>query len=1231
MPTQPVGVPGGVGMPGGAGMMPPMMSMPMPPGMPGFDMSNMPLPMPVGGMGMPPMPVGMGMPPMPMGMPPMPMPMPPTAGMGMPPGMPAFPPGMSFAAAAAAAPTPVPSDGGGGVGVVGPPSSDPSSALSPSGAFRLHGDAALPLGKPDEVVMAQAGHSVNTKRAHKGEVPGRMRGHHEWGEMEVVPVRSNSVMGVPVGPYGHLGVGDDGDDDGGDGDSDGDADASSDEEKKSDSASECSSYMNKEFKPRSTLISSFANSKFVGGYERSKLLKSHLSKPKISVQKLRRYLRWINLLKVWPNKLDLGSIHIDLCNGLFLCRLMAKLVPGTEFKNLHKRPLSRKPAVSNIEQALSVIWRGGRVNNSRVPNALDIYGGHTEKITVLLSEVFEVYVMKKLRREATTSMMQWYNIVLKQYRRALPLDAMNSKVEVPFDGIHKEVETVNAGFGQLCNSFSNGVSLFCVLFHFCGPSEIKIKGNSNSSVKIDPGLIYRHPKSVSEYRQNVSHLFKIFAALNIDMYWTVDEFINFQDTDFYLLQLFKVYCKFVDARCALPPATKDAAGITADRNGDPVVVNLRFADDDPGTYRTVKNRAVDRDVVVGDGGGQTVVAPPVCMDDRAVNPHLPAGLVAGMKFENPRSTVEEMVVRGREVEHDDGIFVKKDNRRASFFKLSAASQFVMARTPVENQIYMDEPAAGTSLSIATMRGREEDAMADIESRINRLHMEKKELDFDLAVKEKELTDLYVQLELQASVLPDEIYDAKLQELEDKRFDLEEEKDRTDATFQADLTALRATPNKESNPVTTTTTTTTTTTKHSNTGPKSPTLRRTPSKKEKEEDDERKRSMESGWIKQTGNSNATHNVSMKKKQRESEAKIAKTMSRKNGQAFSPFKDKVEEEQHVKDFANFGERMRSIQKQYISKKQYLIKSRLEVLRGSRPSKLNKGLQNARLDSGSADLHEVMATVRAEELRRMHSEEERRYKALESVWDTKDKKLSTPFVEDGTVGADGEETGDRGSLSNKERENVEIRNRLVREQSREENVNQLHMQQQRELEALKDQQMREREAQISQQRMAAQRQQQINFAAKKSESGVLERLQAASSADAFVSGGGDVGPDINSDDFMWLQTSRVLKIKERNSERSFEFRVCSGSEVCPGDKSRSDSWCLVWGNGGGVSGFVSMVDISDIKQSHNDPSMFTIALKPRNPQAVCNSGGLQLVCIRCNSLHECSAYKAGLLSMV
>ncbi len=146
------------------------------------------------------------------------------------------------------------------------------------------------------------------------------------------------------------------------------------------------------------------------------------------------------------------------------------------------------------------------------------------------------------------------------------------------------------------------------------------------------------------------------------------------------------------------------------------------------------------------------------------------------------------------------------------------------------------------------------------------------------------------------------------------------------------------------------------------------------------------------------------------------------------------------------------------------------------------------------------------------------------------------------------------------------------------------------------------------------------------------VMERLQGPLNTPQLVSTPSTSGPkaEISGGALSWLQTPRTLTIKERNSERQFEFRVADGQEITPNDPVRSRSYALIWG-ARGIGGFISACDIADVRQSSADPSTFTITLKPRNPQAVCNSGGLQVIVIRTNSFAECTSYRTALNSWI
>ncbi|KAH8070054.1 Calponin homology (CH) domain containing protein [Aureococcus anophagefferens] len=122
----------------------------------------------------------------------------------------------------------------------------------------------------------------------------------------------------------------------------------------------------------------------IGGYTRSELTKTKLRTPKVSVRKLAQYVRWIDASGVWPNPLTVDRVHGELRNGLLLCRLMQRLVPGTTYSRLHHKPRSKAVCIANIEQALGIY---------------DCCEKKPDRANVLLREIFDVYVFRELKRK----------------------------------------------------------------------------------------------------------------------------------------------------------------------------------------------------------------------------------------------------------------------------------------------------------------------------------------------------------------------------------------------------------------------------------------------------------------------------------------------------------------------------------------------------------------------------------------------------------------------------------------------------------------------------------------------------------------------------------------------------------------------------------------------------------------------------------------------------------------
>lgn len=925
-----------------------------------------------------------------------------------------------------------------------------------------------------------------------------------------------------------------------------------------------------------------------GGHDRKALLESHMKRPKISVRKLDQYLRWINLLKVWPKPLELNSLHIDLCNGLLLCRLMKALVPSTAYVNLHKRPLSRKPAIANIEQALSVIWRGGRVNNSRIPTSVDIYEGKTDKITILVSEIYEVYVMRPLRRTVVPDMLSWVNIILKQYGRSLSSSAMKTP------------------YADLFSHFTSGVSIFCLIFHFMGRANITTQ--SGVVTPVDPSRMYDAPQNIAEYRSNVSEVFRILQALGIDLLWKVDEFINYHDTDFLLLQLYKVFSHFVDMRCALPPAHGTTTGVSADANGEPIVVRMHFrkiGDD-------IDRDPITADVLIGDGFEQTVSAPVIVRDTTTRAPHFPPGLVCDKSYEQPHQSMEAPIAAAFSSSRDaqKAALQSADKRRKSFAMLSAADTFVVEKSPKKGFFGGKEAfTIQSEYDGAAIAG----SAADIEQAIAMLQTQRMEGEKIMAEKEKQLENAYTQLELQEKMLPEAMYDRQLELLDEKMDALEMERKTMDESFEDKMTILKSTPTAASVGA------------PPPTG--SPRKASTPmSKKAKEAEAERKRQMETGWISQT-KSSKTHNANLKQRQEESEASIARTMTRKNGESFSPFSKDRKKDQSYFQFEDFAATMRVRQEAWLDEKEGHADVMVKHLREQR--KLRPNMPKKR--SGSSDMDDAMYQIRHEELKLMALEEERRAMHISQEWRKKQQILTKSEVERERIAKGGSPVKEprRESIMVKQQEQLRAQEALKEQMRAIQEEGSDITSEKSKVDTISDSRNFLDRLQADYNNKA---QQETKGDGPAKEAPPKEQKQKASAIEAVTDKFSAEELDaMNSESLPWLMAERTLIMKERNSERQFEFQVVNGSEVCPNDNARVNHYALRWGNGGAINGFLSVIDIADVKQGGSDPSNMVITLKKPSAQAVRYSGGLPIVVIKCSSFPECTNYRKGLLNLM
>jgi hypothetical protein len=117
-------------------------------------------------------------------------------------------------------------------------------------------------------------------------------------------------------------------------------------------------------------------------------------------------LRWVNSLGLNPVPVTEESLHSSFCSGLLLADLVRYLIPAPILgatsqmqsvfaAQLHIPVLSKKQAVFNVETVLSAILRSRAfVFSERIPPAVEIVEGNSNRIYLLLDELFRAFVVR---------------------------------------------------------------------------------------------------------------------------------------------------------------------------------------------------------------------------------------------------------------------------------------------------------------------------------------------------------------------------------------------------------------------------------------------------------------------------------------------------------------------------------------------------------------------------------------------------------------------------------------------------------------------------------------------------------------------------------------------------------------------------------------------------------------------------------------------------------------------
>ncbi|KAJ8600116.1 hypothetical protein CTAYLR_003478 [Chrysophaeum taylorii] len=262
--------------------------------------------------------------------------------------------------------------------------------------------------------------------------------------------------------------------------------------------------------------------------------------PKVSLRKMMGYCRWLNATGVWERRIEVRTLYEELKNGLLLCRLMQHLVPGTRYERVYRKPRTRATAMFNIEQALGAIWRNGRVNNSVIATASDIYECRAKAVNRTVAEIFQVYVMRDVRKRSDRTLRWFFDLAGR-------VDAS--------DGIW--------------DAFQDGTAIARIVDYFTGEKPSTLRA-----------------------------LFETLRRLDVPTFWTAEDWANFPDDDLALAQLDAVRARFRDAPAARAPTVDGevAFEVLPDPPDDASLPREKSDDEDDDDLATTKKKKKKPDV-----------------------------------------------------------------------------------------------------------------------------------------------------------------------------------------------------------------------------------------------------------------------------------------------------------------------------------------------------------------------------------------------------------------------------------------------------------------------------------------------------------------------------------------------------------------------------------------------------------------------------------------------------------
>lgn len=191
-------------------------------------------------------------------------------------------------------------------------------------------------------------------------------------------------------------------------------------------------------------------------------------------------LRWINSLLT--RQCDAHDLHMVFSNGVTLCSILERLHPSSHLLRF-TRALTRSAALSNIEQALALIWQHSP-NPSAIPSATQILDGSPRGLLLrFISELFSLFVVRPAVARLPRA-LPWLQSFLSPY------------------GIEFALATITPPHSTVGLELRTATAFACALHALLPPSR---------TPQLEGGT-YGCPRSEEERARSVRIVFRILEA-----------------------------------------------------------------------------------------------------------------------------------------------------------------------------------------------------------------------------------------------------------------------------------------------------------------------------------------------------------------------------------------------------------------------------------------------------------------------------------------------------------------------------------------------------------------------------------------------------------------------------------------------------------------------------------------------------------------------------------------------